>query len=168
MHVRSARFRCRQSNEMNYAPFMRGFSPPATLAKARDGEEGPISAFQLQFVHIGFDEDDEPFGSCAVAPSDAPAPAKKSTRPKLNKGGKIALAALQEAVTECGEVPPASNHIPSGVKAVKMETWRTYAAKAGITSSDEADALRKAFGRAHEALVADRHVGVWAPWAWVA
>ena len=52
---------------------------------------------------------------------------------KLTKGAKIALAALHEAIGECGEVPPASNHIPPGVKAVTVKQWRDYAYRGGIS-----------------------------------
>jgi hypothetical protein len=99
---------------------------------------------------------------------DASASARKKAAPKLTKAATIALRALHEALDECGEIPPVSNHIPSNVKAVKIDTWRLYASKAGITGSDEKDAFRKAFKRAHETLVADCHVGVWDPWVWPA
>jgi len=140
----------------------------ATVELMKDGSQGDEIVSRLEVVEIGRDDDGDPITSCVVEPIEGTAAPKKVATPKLTKGAKIALAALREAIDECGEVPPASNHIPQGVKAVKVETWRVYAAKAGITGSDEKDALRKAFTRAHEALVADRHVGVWAPWAWPA
>jgi hypothetical protein len=36
--------------------------------KSRDGEQGPISAFELKFIELGVDEDGEAYGSCCVVP----------------------------------------------------------------------------------------------------
>jgi hypothetical protein len=135
------------------------------LAKARDGEEGPIGAFKLEFVHLGIDEDGERFGSCAVELVEAQ-PKKAPGGPKLTKGARIALTALHEAIGECGEIPPASNHIPAGVKAVTISQWRDYAYRSGLCSSDEPRAKRMAFQRASEALVAAKSIAIWEPHAW--
>ena len=62
------------------------------------------------------------------------------------------------AIDECGEVPPASNHIPPGVKAVTVKQWRDYAYRQGVSASDEPRARQAAFQRAHESLVAGRQV----------
>jgi hypothetical protein len=55
----------------------------------------------------------------------------------------------------------------TSVKAATVEQWRAYAAKAGITQGEGNDALRKAFPRAHETLIADDIVGCWTPWVWI-
>src|SRR5262249_33014244 len=39
-------------------------------AKARDGEQGPIAPFALEFVELGLDADGEVYGSCCVIPAD--------------------------------------------------------------------------------------------------
>jgi hypothetical protein len=83
---------------------------------------------------------------------------KKTRGSKLTKGAKIALAALHEAIGECGEVPPASNHIPPTVKCVKVNQWRTYAYKMGISDSEEPRARQQAFKRSHQELVAGEEV----------
>jgi hypothetical protein len=57
-------------------------------------------------------------------------PTKAATKAaNLTKGAKIALSALHEAIEECGEIPPASNQIPAGVKCVTLDQWRDYAEK---------------------------------------
>jgi quercetin dioxygenase-like cupin family protein len=56
---------------------------------------------------------------------------------KAHESAKIALAALQEAVSGCGELPPASNHIRANVKAVKVDT-RTYAERGEFSFSEGA------------------------------
>lgn len=140
----------------------------STVELMKDGSQGDELVSRLEVVEIGRDDDGDPITSCVVEPVEgAPAP-KKFAGPRLTQGAKIALAALREAIDEYGEVPPASSHIPAGVKAVKVETWRTYAYKHGVSGSDEPRARRLAFQRAHEALVADRHVGMWEPYAWLA
>jgi AAA domain len=37
--------------------------------KSRDGEQGPISPFELKFVELGLDDDKEIYGSCCVVPT---------------------------------------------------------------------------------------------------
>ena len=37
--------------------------------KARDGEQGPISPFDLEFIELGLDADGEIYGSCCVLPT---------------------------------------------------------------------------------------------------
>jgi hypothetical protein len=49
------------------------------------------------------------------------------TFPMLSKGAHIALSALREAIAVEGEQPPPSDHIPEGIRAVSMHTWRAYA-----------------------------------------
>jgi len=34
---------------------------------------------------------------------------------------------MHEAVSEAGEIPPATNHISRDVKTVTVQQWRTYA-----------------------------------------
>ncbi len=140
----------------------------ASVDLMKDGAQGDEIASQLEVVEVGIDDNGDPITSCVIDPVEGLSVSRVPGRPKLTKGAKIALASLNHAVADCGEIPPVSAHIPGGVKAVKIETWRTYAAKAGITVSDEKDALRKAFQRAHETLIADRHVGFWNSWAWPA
>lgn len=86
--------------------------------------------------------------------------------PDVRKGAKIALAALHEAIGECGEVPPASNHIPPNVKTVSVDQWRTYAKMSGICTSDDRRARNQAFQRATEVLIAAKIVAVWNNCAW--
>jgi AAA domain len=134
----------------------------------KDGPASDEIICRLKAVEVGTDEDGDPITSCVVEPVEgATKTAKKKAAPKLNKAAKIALRALHEAIDDCGTVPPASSRIPTGVKAATVEQWRAYAAKAGITQGEGNDALRKAFQRAHETLIADGIVGCWTPWVWI-
>jgi AAA domain len=91
---------------------------------------------------------------------------KRQAVAKLTKGAKIALNALQDALGDCGAIPPASNHIPPGVKAITISQWRDYAIRRGISTSADARAKNMAFQRATECLVAAKAVAIWEPHAW--
>ena len=84
----------------------------------------------------------------------------------MPKAMKTAMRALQKAVDEIGMVPPASNSMPKGVRAVSFEQWRKYAYSAGISTGEER-ARQKAFQRASEWLIGDGGlVGAWNEQAW--
>ena len=135
----------------------------------KDGPASDEIACRLEAIEVGKDSDGDAITSCVVVPVEGAAmSAKKANAPKLTKGAKIARAALHEAIDECGEVPPASNHIPPGVKAVTVKQWRDYAYCQGVSASDEPRARQAAFQRAHESLVAGKQVAVWEPYVWPA
>ena len=75
------------------------------------------------------------------------------------------MRALKEAVADHGETPPASNHIPAKVRAVKAELWRKLVYARNSDASQEAK--QKAFKRASEQLQAKGLIGIWTEWAWV-
>jgi hypothetical protein len=64
----------------------------------------------------------------------------------------IMLAALRYALVEVGEIPPASNHIPSRTKCVSVDQWRTYADMR--SNLEKPDSKLKAFVRGSEWLQA--------------
>ncbi|WOJ88314.1 AAA family ATPase [Methylocapsa polymorpha] len=137
------------------------------LAKAREGEEGPISSFELRFVRLGFDEDGEPFGSCVIDPSDAPAAAKKDVGSELTRTATRALKALQEAIVERGKILPASDPILASVKTVTIDEWREYAFRRGITTSDQTRAKNIAFQRALKVLLDTGSIAKSEPYVWL-
>src|SRR5262249_7521756 len=73
----------------------------------KDGTEGETIASRLELVEVGTDEDGEAISSCVVVPSISRRNAS-SKRPKLSKSAQIAFKALQTAVIDAGEQPPAS------------------------------------------------------------
>jgi hypothetical protein len=140
----------------------------ATVEWLKDGPEGDQVVSRLRQLELGVDEDGDTVTSCVIDEVQGAAPARKAVAgPKLTKGAKIALAALQEALSEVGAVPPPSNHIPPNVQAVTLNQWRDYAYRQGISSSDEPRARQVAFQRAHETLLAVHQVAVWEPYAWL-
>jgi AAA domain len=127
------------------------------LAKARDGEEGPIGPFELELVDLG-----NGVASRAVTSTPQPiAGAKVKTPTKANATALRALFAIGKE----GKIPPECDEIPVGVKCCTKEQWKEYAIKCGITSSNEPHAQWMAFKRAYENLVGP-NVGVWEDWVW--
>ena len=92
-------------------------------------------------------------------------PVVKGTGRRLSGAQKVALLALQQAIAEAGEPSP-GGPIPTGVRCVKVETWRLYAYRAGISDADTTDARRKAFQTARIALLKKDLVGITEPFAW--
>ena len=125
----------------------------ATVEFMKDGPQGDEFASKLEVVDVGIDDDGDKITSCVIVPVDGLEASRKDKAARLTKGAKIALAALQEAIGECGVIPPASNHIPAGVKCITQDQWRDYAYRQGISGSDEPRARQLAFRRAHETLV---------------
>jgi len=141
----------------------------ATLELSKDGSQGDEFASRLEIVEIGLDDDGDTITSCVIEPIEDAAPAGKAAKgQKLAKAAQIALRALQEAIDGCGAVPPTSNYVPKGVKTVKVKTWRDYAYRMGISTSDEDDAKQKAFKRNSMDLIADNYVGIWEEDVWLA
>jgi AAA domain len=140
----------------------------ATVEWMMDGPEGATIASKLEQVEVGVDDDGDAITSCVVLPvEDRPAEATPTSKARLPKAAQIALRALGEAIEECGEEPPASNHIPDKVKTVTEDRWRQYAYRRGI-STGEGRAKQQAFKRAHAHLIASQHVGEWDGQIWLA
>src|SRR5262249_40585497 len=104
----------------------------ATVEHMKDGQEGDQITSRLEVVEVGTDTDGDVITSCIIAPVEGTTPTRKAAVSRLTKGAKIALEALHYAIGECGEVPPASNHIPGKEKTVSVDQWRTYALMRGI------------------------------------
>jgi AAA domain len=138
-----------------------------TVEFMKDGDAGDTIASHLKSIVVGTDQDGEPITSCLVVEAEASCAKAPKHKKRLPKSVQIALKALEKAVIGAGEVPPASNHVPSGVSTVSVSLWRKYAYQSGISSSDEDRAKQQAFGRAHEALIAEGLVGAWGDHRWL-
>src|SRR6516165_9045474 len=144
-----------------------GGSRTGRIDKTNDGAEDEMLAFTFISVELYRDPDS---GQITTAPVVQPvdgAPPKTRTKEKLTKAAQIALRALQEAIIELGETLPPSNHIPSGKLVVSLETWRQYSYRAGVSTSDDGSAKRKAFQRASEHLIAACRVGFYDEKVWL-
>jgi hypothetical protein len=138
----------------------------STVEYMKDGPQGSTFSSRLELVEIGIDDDGDKITSCVIVPVEGLATSRKDKAVRLTKGAKIALAALHEAIGDCGEIPPASNHIPPGMKTVTVTQWRDLAVKRGISTSDKESGPRMAFNRATETLLADHRAAIWDKYAW--
>jgi hypothetical protein len=139
--------------------------------KLRDGRTGWQSEYRLLPVKLGENADGKEVFSAFVESVEGGgvrlAAVKKDKVGRPNASEQIGLRALREAIAECGEQVPASNHIPKNVRIVSTECWRDYAYRLGI-SNGGARAQQTAFKRAQDGLLAKQLIGVWNDQVWVA
>jgi AAA domain len=141
----------------------------AELELSKDGEVGLQFVSRLRVVEVGVDQDGDAITSCVIEEVEGAAisAAKPANARRPPKSAQTALRALQKAINEVGEQAPASNTIPASARVVHVETWRTYAYLSGISDSNETDAKRMAFKRAHGALVNGGYVKAHDDYRWI-
>lgn len=144
----------------------------ARVEAMKDGEAGAVIASRLEKVEVGRDDDGDPITSCVIVPvdgetADSTAPKAARRLSKTPRAAQIALKALHEAVDECGEPAPASNHIPAGVRVTTLARWRDCAYRRAISTSEKPRARQAAFQRASEYLLAVEGVGIWDETVWL-
>jgi hypothetical protein len=122
-------------------------------AKARDGEQGPISPFDLEFVALGLNDDNEIYGSCCVVPTQRESRLDKGPAP--SKSQRTIIDAINEALDNCGKVITPRAGMPQ-LRAVKVSDVRTEFDRRYVVADTDAakvaDAKRKAFRRALDYL----------------
>ena len=122
-------------------------------AKARDGEQGPISAFELEFVELGLDQAGEIYGSCCVVPADGQSRFDKSAAP--NKGERAILDAINEALDTVGKVITPRSGMAEVRAAKVIDIKKEFDRRYVVPDADEAkaaNAKRMAFKRALDRL----------------
>lgn len=102
--------------------------------------------------------------SCIVVPTD---PTTETKNVKLSPANQRAYDLLKQAIGHEGKIPPASNHMPANTPCITEQTWRKYCLSGGVSQSDEPDAIRKAFKRAADKLLAMSLIGKWQEHVWV-
>jgi hypothetical protein len=134
-----------------------------TVEYMKDGAEGDRVVSRLEQIEVGEDEDGEPITSCLAMPTDA-----GDIRPniKLPQSAKLALDALNEAMTESGEVVSGAS-IPPQTRTVPVVRWREICEAKTIANSEKADSKYKAFVRASKQLQQAGIIGVWNDRVWV-
>jgi hypothetical protein len=139
-----------------------GMAKVFTLActGANDGEEGPVTSFQLESVALGTD----PEGKITTAPVVVQVDAVKADGSNVKGNSGKALDSLERAIQKHGECPPDGSHgFPDGVMTVGREEWRErFYADTRAKEPAVADAtLRQRFTRAtNELFAADQVVSV--------
>jgi len=135
----------------------------ASVTKQKDGQDGLVISFELEPVEI---EGGSGETSCVVTVGSW-TEAGSVKRPKLRRPALVALRALEEAITDSGEIPPTSTLLSGTKRAVRMAHWRDACARVQITEADTSEAKRKAFARAAQKLQESGIVGVFDEWAWL-
>ena len=122
-------------------------------AKARDGEQGPISAFDLEFIHLGLDADGDVYGSCCVVPTERDSKFDKSNA--HSKTQRAIQDAINEAIDTCGQIIVPRSGMPevraAKVSDVRAEFDRRYVVD-GTDPEKIGNAKRMAFKRALDKL----------------
>jgi AAA domain len=140
------------------------------LTKWRDGPTGWQREYKLVPVKLGEDADGRAAFSAYVEPVEGGgiriASLRKDKVGRPNASGQIALRALNEAIAECGEPAPPSNHIPKDVRVTTIECWRKYAYQMGISDGQTERARQDAFKRAKDGLLAKQLICVWGEYVW--
>jgi AAA domain len=122
-------------------------------AKARDGEQGPISAFELEFVVLGHDAEGEVYGSCCVVPTGGKSRFDETAA--RSKGQRAIQDAINEALDGRGKlIAPRADM--ATIKAAKVTDVRAEFDRRYVVDEADpakaADTKRKAFKRALDHL----------------
>ena len=117
--------------------------------KARDGVQGPLSPFNLEYVSLGLDQYGEDYGSCRVVPIDGPSRFARTA--KSGKGDRAFRDAFGEVLDGRSEtITPRAGMAP--VRAVRVTDVRGEFDRRYVTGradkKEAADTKRKAFDRA--------------------
>jgi hypothetical protein len=137
----------------------------AELELSKDGEVGLQFVSRLVQRDIAVDQDGDGITSCVVEAVEGVCQARKGRPPP--RSAQAALRSLRKAIEELGECAPVSNTIPSSARVVTVDTWRRHCYQAGISDSDELEARKKAFSRAHKLLVDGNHVQAHNEYRWL-
>jgi hypothetical protein len=141
-----------------------------TVEYMKDDDAGTVVISELKVVQVGTDDDGDPITSCVCIPAKGAAGAASATG--TSKPGKkltplqvAALRSLTDCLADMGKVPPASNHIPSGVPCVTMDEWREYLFRHSVINR-ASSGHRKQFQRLHVALKNAGVIGIWNELVW--
>jgi hypothetical protein len=124
-------------------------------AKARDGEQGPISGFDLEFIELGLDGDGEIYGSCCVVPTERESRFDKGKAP--SKGQKTILDAINEALDTCSQTIVPRTGMPQVRAAKVIDVRKEFDRRYVVPDADQTKAVnakRMAFKRALDCLSA--------------
>jgi len=138
----------------------------ATVEKSRDGESGQTYGFNLRVVELGTDEDGDPITTCIIEATDT-VPMAPRTRPPT-AAEKVAMQSLKEAIAEYGETTAETSSVPRGVRAVRLERWRTrFVLRYGSDNEPKSSSTRVAFMRGKDALLKAGAVVICDPLVWL-
>jgi hypothetical protein len=126
------------------------------IAKARDGEQGPIAPFLLEPVKLGVDEDGEDFGTCIVK-ADPERERQDLVRPNVEKGVQVFGDAYRASLGDSEDVllrkdGPKIRAIE--LKHIRAKFFATYVTGEGDDKKRQA-ATRRAWSRVLKKVPSD-------------
>jgi len=136
-----------------------------TTTKGNDQPEGEMLRYGLAPYELGSDEDGEPIKVWIVAgvPAVNEIAAKLADR-NLPAHARPGLHALFECLADCGRPGPASEHIPEGVRCVRLDEWRHRLFQLSLL--DRGKGYRQKFHRIRVTLINANKIGVWEENVW--
>jgi hypothetical protein len=137
----------------------------ATVKKANDQPEGPLTSFRLEPFEFGVDEDGDPFRTFIVI--DEVLDSSGTAQQHLSNKQKLALDALVEVTLSFGQNAPREYQLPEGVKVVSAEQWRTELFRQNILDKDAGNP-RARYSELRNSLRTKFLIGVRDDWVWPA
>jgi hypothetical protein len=77
------------------------------------------------------------------------------------------MKAVEKAIDGSGEIPPASNHIPSQTLCVSRDKLARYLKMKGLEEGKTDDSKKRSRNRRISELDGLGYLGVWGDWIWV-
>ena len=125
------------------------------------GEHFEPLRFRLETVELVLPSGKPASIKVAVPTDETPAPRSPKTIRR-----NVALDALREVVREIGQRMPGTSTIPPGMRAVRLEQWRTrWALRTGYAESGP-DSIRNNFNKDKDALLKAGKIAISAPYVW--
>lgn len=96
-----------------------------TIQKAKDGPEGPATAFTLRTVEVGRDTKGRPITSCVIQEVAHPGMQRRRRIKPGSAAGKALNELHQIVASDGGTVAQNHARAPAGVRLVALDDWRT-------------------------------------------
>jgi AAA domain len=139
----------------------------ATVKKANDQPEGPMTSFKMEPFDFGLDEDGEPVRTFILSSELSAEDQAQVSRKKTTPRQALALRALAEVTLAKGRDPPAEYDLPYGIKVVDAATWREELLRANVLDRDATNP-RARFRELQSALAAASLIGSRDETVWIA
>jgi len=138
----------------------------ATIIKANDQEEGPLTTWTTEVVSLGTDADGDEITTALIS-NETPATGKQTkAKRRLTDSQSRAMECLIRCVNDHGRPPPPSNEFPQNVRVVSLSEWRTMCERGGLSSAEKKEDRDRAFRRAKDELQTLHQIGCLDDFVW--
>jgi hypothetical protein len=137
----------------------------ATITKANDQQEGPLTIYSLETYSFGTDEDGDEITTSIVSGDVPEREAKAPSKRALSDRQRIALDSLTEALITFGKEPWASLQLPRNTRVVEAGAWRDEMFRRGALDKDASNP-RADFIRVRDSLITRGLIGFRDEFAW--